>query len=157
MLMVHKTTMFKTDKIWAEVRHHFRPSLQSSGQAVFRRILRQYHSYSKGGSYRPNSNRVSARIVIGERWVHTGGRWRRRTSMMGARSKGRPSGLPVEYLVARLAYNWALWQKSRPTIHHGRYQHLPTKWEQFLCHVLLRLGVGDCRRHAEGHSAAKRI
>ena len=154
---MHNLTMFKADRIWIQVRRHFRPNVQSSGQAVFRRIVRQYYSYSKAGSYRPNSNRVSARIVTGERWVHTGGRWRRKTSLMGARSKGRPSGLAVEYLVACLAYQWAIWQKSRPTIHHGRYQHIPTKWEQFLCDVLLRLGVGDCRRHSERHSAAKRI
>jgi len=157
ILVVHNVTMFKSDRIWTQVRRHLRPTVQIHGQAVFRRILRQYFSYSKGGSYRPNSNRVSAKIVTGERWVHTGGRWRRKTSLMGARSKGRPSGLAVEYLVACLAYQWALWQKSRPTIHHGRYQHLPTKWEQFLCDVLLKLGVGDCRRHAERHSAAKRI
>lgn len=154
---VHKSHMFNADRIWKKVRVHFKPGIQSSGQVAFRRIVRQYYSYSKAGSYRPFTNRVSTKIVISEYWKFSGGRWRRKKVLMGAKAKGRPSGLAVEYLVCCLAYQWAVWQQSRPTIHHGRYQHIPTKWEKFLCDVLVRLGIGDCRRHAERHSVSKRI
>jgi hypothetical protein len=147
--------MFKADKIFEQVKHHLPIKSRSDAKVTFRRLIRKYLSYKNGGAIHPVTGRISKKIIIGKSWVHKGGRWRRKSKMLGALNIGRPSGLATELLVSSLAVQWSVLTQKRTTISHKRYQHLPTKWECYLCDVLVRLGIFDCRRHAEKHSKAK--
>jgi hypothetical protein len=148
--------MLTADQIWKRVKHHLPATKRQRGQVVFRRAVREFLSYRCERVYLPHTKRLSKSVQVGERWVFTGGRWRRRKTLLGAKGVGRPSGVAVDYLVARLGYLWASSHQTATTIHHRRYQEQsPTRWEEFLCDVLIKLGVHDCRRHAVAHSKGK--
>lgn len=147
--------MFKADRIFEQVKHHLPMRSRRDAKVTFRRLIRKYLSYKHGGAIHPVTGRISKKIIIGKRWIHKGGRWRRKSTMLGAQNVGRPSGLATELLVSSLAVQWSVLTQQRTTISHKRYQHLPTKWECYLCDVLVRLGIFDCRRHAEKHSKSK--
>ena len=149
--------MFKADKIFEQVKQHFPVATRVSAKVTFRRLIRNYISYKSGATINIPTGRVSKKIIIGNRWVFTGGRWRRKPTRLGSKSKGRPSGLAVELLVSSLAYQWAVLNQKRTTISHKKYQQSPTKWECYLSDVLVRLGIFDTRRHAEKHAKLKRI
>ena len=156
MVLQLNESMFKADKIFEAVKNHFPSNKRSCAKVTFRRLIRKYISYKLGGNFYLPTGRISTRIIVGNRWVFTGGRWRRKPTRLGAKSKGRPSGLAVDLLVSSLAYQWASIHRQRTTISHKKYQQAPTNWECYLCDVLVRLGIFDCRRHAEKHARAKK-
>ena len=153
--MVLNSTMFKADKIFDQVKHHLPVRGRTRAKVTFRRLIRKYVSYKIGGAINPVTGRISKKIIIGQRWVHTGGRWRRKSTVLGSKSKGRPDGLSTELLVSSLAVQWAVLTQKRTTISHKQYQYAPTNWECYLCDVLAHLDIFDCRRHAEKHSRSK--
>lgn len=106
--MVLNSTMFKADKIFEKVKHHLPVRGRTRAKVTFRRLIRKYVSYKIGGAINPVTGRISKKIIIGQRWVHTGGRWRRKSTVLGSKSKGRPDGLSTELLVSSLAVQWAV-------------------------------------------------
>lgn len=147
--------MLTADQIWHRVKHHIPAPKRRQGQVVFRRLIREFFTYRGGRARHPITQRIQKDIQIGERWVFTGGRWRKRVRFLGSRSVGRPSGGATTYLVAMLGFYWALWTDTPTSIHHATYQCEPTKWEHFLFEVLGWVGVSDHRRHAVKHSKSK--
>ena len=151
--------MFVADKIFKEVKDHLPAISRGIAQLAFRRLVRQYLVYKGGKSLAPG-NKASTRILISENLVFTGGRWRKvarhiKPSWKG-RGKGRPTNLPEEFLVSRLAFLWANSCRKRSSISYKRWGLNQTGYEEFMGDVLIRLQIHNHRKYLEIHSQKRR-
>ena len=152
--------MFSADSIFSNISHHLPPNSRRHAKVQFRRALRQYVIFKGARVYRYGAIGGQKKVLLGERIALTGGRLRRikkyQQLTWQSRGKGRRPNLPLEYLVARLAFIWASARKQRTSIRHKGYQTNPTPYELFMKDALNHIGVYNVRKYLEKYSAAKR-
>ncbi len=152
--------MFSADSIFSKISHHLPPNSRRHAKVQFRRALRQYAVFKGARMHKYGPNNGQKKILLAERIAFTGGRFRRikkyQQPAWQSRGKGRRPNLPLEYLVARLAFIWAVALNKRTSISHKGNQAAPTPYEAFMKDCLGLVGVYNVRKYLEKYSAAKR-
>ena len=152
--------MFSADSIFSNISHHLPPNSRRHAKVQFRRALRQYVVFKGARMHKYGPNNGQKKILLTERIAFTGGRLRRikkyQQPSWQSRGKGRRPNLPLEYLVARLAFIWAVALKKRTSISHKGGQDTPTAYEAFMKDCLGLVGVYNVRKYLERYSALRR-
>lgn len=152
--------MFSADIIFSKISHHLPAYSRRHAAVQFRRALRQYVVFEGARMHKYGPNNGDRKILLAERIAVTGGRLRRikkyQQPAWQSRGKGRRPNLPLEFLVARLAFIWAVALKKRTSISHKGNQNTPTSYEEFMRETLGLVGVYNVRKYLEKHSARKR-
>jgi hypothetical protein len=152
--------MFSADSNFSKISHHLPPYSWKRAKVQFRRALREYVVFKGARMRKYGPNNGQKKIFLAERIVFTGGRFRRikkyQQPAWQSRGKGRRPNLPLEFLVARLAFIWAVTRSQRTSISHKGNQKTPTPYEVFMKDCLGLVGVYSVRKYLERHSALKR-
>jgi len=152
--------MFSADSIFSKISHHFPANSRRRAAIQFRRALREYVVFKGARMHKYGPNNGQKKILLSERVAFAGGRLRRikkyHQPAWQSRGKGRRPNLPLEFLVARLAFIWAVARNKRTSISHKGNQEIPTSYEMFMQDILGFIGVYNVRKYLESHSALKR-